>query len=118
MAKLEKTTARRGRKPGDGVGSSAGQKSLARLRYEIHAALGLLEDDGTPLALIIKQQLQGPKPEAMLGVLARMLPSDITLNAGSDFVRSLEQVGAAIDQHQIERLSVLQPEKDADKTIN
>jgi hypothetical protein len=98
MSNTAKTKPRRGRKFGDGVGSGAGQQSLQRLRYEIHAGLGLLEDDGTPLSLIIKQQLQGSRPEAMLGVLARLLPSDITVNAGSDFIRSLEEVGAAIDE--------------------
>tara|TARA_X000000950_G_scaffold276333_1_gene364077 strand:- start:93 stop:497 length:405 start_codon:yes stop_codon:yes gene_type:complete len=98
MSNTAKTKPRRGRKVGDGVGSGAGQRSLQRLRYEIHAGLGLLEDDGTPLSLIIKQQLQGARPEAMLGVLARLLPSDITVNAGSDFIRSLEEVGAAIDE--------------------
>lgn len=83
-----------GRPPGSGTG----QQALARLRHEIFSALGQLEDDGTPLSVIIKKQLQGDKPEQMLSVLARLLPSDITVNAGSDFIRSLEEVGAAIDE--------------------
>jgi hypothetical protein len=83
-----------GRPPGSGTG----QQTLARLRQEVFSALGQLEDDGTPLSVIIKRQLQGDKPEQMLGVLARFLPSDVTVNAGSDFIRSLEEVGAAIDE--------------------
>lgn len=117
MANTTKTKPRRGRKVGDGVGSGAGQSSLQRLRYEIFSSLNMLEDDGTPLSLIIKKQLQGDKPEQMLGVLARLLPSDVTINAGSDFIRSLEEVGAAIDEQvrlakatQVAGSSATQPE--------
>lgn len=117
MANTAKTKPRRGRKVGDGMGSGAGQSSLQRLRYEIFSSLNMLEDDGTPLSLIIKKQLQGDKPEQMLGVLARLLPSDVTINAGSDFIRSLEEVGAAIDEQvtqakaaELSRLSANEPD--------
>ena len=99
-------------------GSGHGQQIVGRIRHELAKSLDILEKDDTPLHEILASQLKEDAAKT-LNALGKFVPTDIKLeHSGDNLIAALEQVGAAIDQHQIERVSVLQPEKDADKTIN